>query len=589
MRQEQQQEGMGPNPYGANQTFNNPFQMQRKPGYPPQHPLPPSQSPQRPARGPPRSQGPSPHRPQQQAGGPGNGPPSVGGGSSTGGGGSRSSSEILKTLLRKKACLYEPDTSRAVALVTWLVGRELALEHGYFSRQQLQAGVHACVADKIDSGTITRTKVNRCMQIILNSCFHYIIPRPDGTEEKGHTFRATFQDEVGNDSHLLRMLPVPWNDLVVNREVVLNASDAELEGSKNEQKEPLSQQASPKGSPSLKPQESRSPNRDKDNRDDDNDSKRAVLLCFNENVRAAEDVFRCHNEFIRDSAHSSNLQLTAQEWRIFFGKEAASTPYIWGNVGIPVVAVESSNGASRKVDVLGQMTPVEAGKFRVTWCAKRYDHDHEFCGMAHVEINGGWLRRDPYIHPYKDEFCPSVIKVADKRGQYVINECPNGVNCEFAHSHEEMIYHPNRYKAKVCGSIMRTGACRFGDICPHHHPSDSAARPSGKKGDGRAPSSRHGRSSAQPGSSGKNALSIPSNSPILYASPAPVSSFERHLIMPGLQNLFRRQCTVVRAHLRNPKCRCCYSYFGDDAGVDSDLSAPNPKARPGLPASTFRM
>merc|ERR1712227_1066299 len=36
----------------------------------------------------------------------------------------RSSSEILKTLLRKKACLYEPDTSRSVALVTWLVGRE---------------------------------------------------------------------------------------------------------------------------------------------------------------------------------------------------------------------------------------------------------------------------------------------------------------------------------------------------------------------------------------------------------------------------------------------------------------------------------
>ena len=82
----------------------------------------------------------------------------------------RSSSEILKTLLRKKACLYEPETSRAIAFVTWLVGRELALEYGYFSRQQLQSGVHACVAKKIDDGTITRTKVNRCMQIILNSC-----------------------------------------------------------------------------------------------------------------------------------------------------------------------------------------------------------------------------------------------------------------------------------------------------------------------------------------------------------------------------------------------------------------------------------
>jgi hypothetical protein len=496
----------------------------------------------------------------------------------------RSSSEILKTLLRKKACLYEPDTSRAVALVTWLVGRELALEHGYFSRQQLQAGVHACVAEKIESGTITRTKVNRCMQIILNSCFHYIIPRPDGTEEKGHTFRRIFQKEVSDDTALLRLLPSPWNDLIVNRETVLRASLAELDG----KQEPRSNQASPKGSPILRPAQPRSPGRGDQADGDAADSKRAVLLCFNENVRAAEDVFRCHNEFIRDSAHSSNLQLTAQEWRIFFGKEAASTPHIWGNVGIPVVAVESPDGSGRKVDVLGQMTPEEAGKFRTTWCAKRYDHDHEFCGMAHVEVNGGWLRRDPNVHWYKDEFCPSIVKTADKGGgnnSYIINECPNGVDCKFAHSHEEMIYHPHRYKSKACTPILRTGVCRFGDICSNHHPSDSARPSSGKKGgDGRPPGSRHGRSSGQSGSSGKNNVTLPTGSPILYASPAPVSSFERHLLMPGLQNLFRRQCTVVRAYVRNPKCRCCYSYFGDDAGIDMEAPA-RPATRPGLPPS----
>jgi hypothetical protein len=559
--QQQQQD------YRSSQGYNNPYGIQRKPGYPPQHPLPPSQSPQRAPR-PPRSQGPSPHRPQQH--------PAA---ASNVGSSARSSSEILKTLLRKKACLYEPDTSRAVALVTWLVGRELALEHGYFSRQQLQAGVHACVAEKIESGTITRTKVNRCMQIILNSCFHYIIPRPDGTEEKGHTFRSIFEKEVSDDSRLLRLLPAPWNDLVVNRETVLRASVAELDG----KPEPRSNHASPKGSPTLRPMQPRSPERAHGDVDAV-DSKRAVLLCFNENVRAAEDVFRCHNEFIRDSAHSSNLQLTAHEWRIFFGKEAASTPHIWGNVGIPVVAVESPDGSGRKVDVLGQMTPEEAGKFRTTWCAKRYDHDHEFCGMAHVEVNGGWLRRDPNVHWYKDEFCPSVVKIQDKSGRsFIINECPNGVNCKFAHSHEEMIYHPHRYKSKPCTSILRTGLCRFGDICPNHHPSDSA-RPSGKKGDGRPPGARHGRSSGQANSSGKNNATLPTGSPILYASPAPVSSFEKHLLMPGLQSLFRRQCTVVRAYARNPKCRCCYSYFGDDAGIDVEAAKRSNSTR-GLPPS----
>jgi hypothetical protein len=142
----------------------------------------------------------------------------------------RSSSEVLKTLLCRKACLYQPDHSRAVALVTWLVGEELGLKHVYFSCQQLQAGVHAYVTDKIDLGVITRTKVNRCMQIILNSCFHYIIPCPGGTEESGETFRSVFAKEVDESPEsfdamiLLDMLPQPWRKIVVHRDEVLWAS-----------------------------------------------------------------------------------------------------------------------------------------------------------------------------------------------------------------------------------------------------------------------------------------------------------------------------------------------------------------------------
>ena len=127
--------------------------------------------------------------------------------------------------------------------MTWLVGRELALEYGYFSRQHLQSGVHACVAEKIDSGTITRTKVNRCMQIILNSCFHYIIPRPDGSEENGEAFRDTFAADAVDDSDELQDLPVPWNDLAVDRDFVLTSA---------------SREATPTNSPRLGSQQSRS-------------------------------------------------------------------------------------------------------------------------------------------------------------------------------------------------------------------------------------------------------------------------------------------------------------------------------------------
>ena len=209
-----------PSPIFRQQPGVTPYQAYQNPvGTPRSH----SSLPPTPPRGHPtsRAQGqrmpPSPHR---------SSPPYAASSSSPSGSGpgSRSSAEVLKTLLRKKACLYEPDTSRAVALVTWLVGRELALEFGFFSRQQLQAGVHACVAEKIESGVITRTKVNRCMQIILNSCFHYIIPRPDGSEENGELFRLMFAREVTDDALLLRELPEPWNDLSVSSDAVLTAA-----------------------------------------------------------------------------------------------------------------------------------------------------------------------------------------------------------------------------------------------------------------------------------------------------------------------------------------------------------------------------
>ncbi|KAL7574634.1 hypothetical protein ACA910_002984 [Epithemia clementina (nom. ined.)] len=490
----------------------------------------------------------------------------------------RSPSEVLKTLLRKKACLYEPDTSRAVALATWLVGRELALEFGYFSRQQLQAGVHACVAGKIDSGVITRTKVNRCMQIILNSCFHYIIPRPDGSEEKGDAFRLLFSREVTDDNDLLHELPTPWNDLAVNHDVVLEASLADLDGKQSRASD--SAPSTPQTSPRLgSVQAEKSSPRSRD--DGDADSKRAVLLCFNENVRCAEDVFRCHNEFIRDTAHASGLQLSSTEWRSFFGREAANAQQLWGNIAIPV----PRTGNFAQSDVLGMMTHSELAKFRTTWCAKRYDHDHELCGFAHVEVNGGWLRRNFLQFDYGMEMCPDVVHVPTGHSQenrrFVVNACPRGVYCGFTHSQEEILYHPRRYKNKLCSSLARLGGCSGGDVCPDFHPVESYKFPT-KKNEGRL----NARQSRQQGAgSSKSSPVPPLGAPILYCNPAPISRFEEQLQLPGLKNLYRRHCSVVKAHLRNPaSCFCCYSCFGDDEGTAIDpMKLSRSFKKPGLP------
>ena len=467
----------------------------------------------------------------------------------------RSSSEILKTLLRKKACLYEPDTSRAVALVTWLVGCELALQHGYFSRQQLQTGVHACVAKKIESGTITRTKVNRCMQIILNSCFHYIIPRPDGSEENGDAFRKWFSENTQDDKTLLKSLPAPWNDIVVDPDTILAATAINDNARADEKKRPTS--ASPQGSPRLGSIDSHAG-------DGEHLSKRAVLLCFNENVRSAEDVFRCHNEFIRDTANASKLQLSAQEWRTFFGQDVSSTPAVWSGQGL-------TDGNRKPNDVLGCMDANELAKFRTSWCAKRYDHDHAMCGFAHVEVNNGWLRRNPSVHPYRAEMCPHILEVpSDGQKIVVINKCPKGVNCELAHSREEIVYHSDFYKTKACRMAMQ--GCPSGDVCPYIHPPDSKrqheSRPStGTQRHGRQHGHQHGGNPHA--THGKGVITPHFGSPMLYVHPAPFSSFESQLGMPGLQNLFRRHSAVVQAHLKEPSRPCNYSNFGDDWGIKS--------------------
>jgi hypothetical protein len=80
---------------------------------------------------------------------------------------------------------------------------------------------------------------------------------------------------------------------------------------------------------------------------------------------------------------------------------------------------------------------------------------------------------------------------------------------------------------------------------------------------------------------------VPEGSPMLYVHPAPVSSFEVHLGMPGLLNLFRRHSAVVRAHLHTPIPYCNYSPFGDDWGIGERLKMDATASTKALPPKQF--
>ena len=528
----------------------------------------------------------------------------------------RSTIEVLKTLLRKKACLYEPETSYAISLVTWLVGYKLALLRGYFTRQQLQAGVHACVSKKIDAGYVTRTKVNRCMQVILNSCFHYIIPLLDDRvveDEKngecccnvggGLAFRTVFANETtADEERLLLTLSKPWHDLnlesidnvVCSSSVIGLFHDSDNEDDDNHHYHPYSV-----GGGGGKHQatvgskvDSSSSSSAASHADQSLDSnKRSVLLCFNENIRCAADIFRCHNEFIRDVAHSGNLNLSSEDWLSFFtGTKAHTRSSGKSRSGGDTMLNDFYQYFHLAGDANDCMDQQGLAKIRTSWCAKRYDHDHGFCAFAHVDVNRGWLRRDPYIHTYAPQMCPNIKPLQNSGGGdgtnyedcYMINMCPHGVECNFAHSREEILYHPESYKRILCRHAAST--CPLGDICPNthaeassnhasHHGYNNSNSNNSRQGGGGGGGKRHyqdhapfhnrsGSGTSYPGSKRRAASGggtimnstssvaggfgkFPEASPMLYIDPAPLSEYEKTLVLPGLQALFRDHSSAM--------------------------------------------
>mmetsp|Transcript_41541 Transcript_41541/g.97438 ORF Transcript_41541/g.97438 Transcript_41541/m.97438 type:complete len:406 (-) Transcript_41541:2564-3781(-) len=69
------------------------------------------------------------------------------------------------------------------------------------------------------------------------------------------------------------------------------------------------------------------------------------------------------------------------------------------------------------------------------------------------------LRRNPYASAYGHELCPEAKET---------KSCPHGPTCHFARNFTEYLYHPKRYKTRLCGNFL-SGRCERADTCAFIH------------------------------------------------------------------------------------------------------------------------
>ena len=55
--------------------------------------------------------------------------------------------------------------------------------------------------------------------------------------------------------------------------------------------------------------------------------------------------------------------------------------------------------------------------------------------------------------------------------------CRRGETCDYAHTQEEVMYHPEKYKTTPCQNFRRLGACKWKSQCAYRHGDDDVDAP----------------------------------------------------------------------------------------------------------------
>lgn len=113
------------------------------------------------------------------------------------------------------------------------------------------------------------------------------------------------------------------------------------------------------------------------------------------------------------------------------------------------------------------LTKEELNNFRTLLCTDHLNSkclDPESCFNSHCTA---WQRRNPTKYKYSSTICPDIgFSRKGAKGRMSLNcRCRKGKHCEFAHTKEEELYHPDAYKTKKCNTFPNCK--RF--YCPFIH------------------------------------------------------------------------------------------------------------------------
>jgi serine/threonine protein kinase len=92
-------------------------------------------------------------------------------------------------------------------------------------------------------------------------------------------------------------------------------------------------------------------------------------------------------------------------------------------------------------------------KFRTRFCERFLQFGEcNFGGKCQYSHNMTWRRRSPQKYLYEPRLCENIVWLVSDAGlrRQTIGNCHNGKNCKFAHSREEILYHPLIYKTVMC-------------------------------------------------------------------------------------------------------------------------------------------
>jgi serine/threonine protein kinase len=92
-------------------------------------------------------------------------------------------------------------------------------------------------------------------------------------------------------------------------------------------------------------------------------------------------------------------------------------------------------------------------KFRTRFCERFLQFGEcNFGCKCQYSHNMTWRRRSPQKYLYEPRLCDNIISYTADNGcrRHCVVNCHNGKNCKFAHSREEILYHPVIYKTVLC-------------------------------------------------------------------------------------------------------------------------------------------